>query len=384
VRVLFYSDVVSFGGHEVQTVLAAQQLSQQLDAKVGFLLNPANERLVERLGNSEESQSGPDLIFHGYRSRSFQGVRTLFECRSRSKIEAAMRAYNPDVILVSQGTIEISSRGLIAAMGLGVPVVSYIPFAHSLASMQVKLGTFRDMMNRIYYRSPTAFITSSMMAAKCIGRWGVPDSRIHVVENGIAVDRIRYLGNRARRHETFTFGVVGRLDFRQKGHDLLLRALALHAPKLRGMKILVIGDGPDRESLDRLIEELRLREVVTVQPWETDVNVAFEKIDGLLLPSRYEGVPVVMQEAMAAGLPIAGSAIPGIAEYLPKPWLFDREDATDLVETLLRVSRMENADALKRNREFVLHECAQVRVGEKFRDILLGISNSGVKGSGAK
>ncbi|MCI5129865.1 MAG: glycosyltransferase, partial [Candidatus Electrothrix sp. AUS3] len=60
----------------------------------------------------------------------------------------------------------------------------------------------------------------------------------------------------------------------------------------------IIGDGPDRNKLEKLVHELNLQDMVTFEGWTDNMAAWYKKLDMLLLPSRFEGVPVVMLEAM--------------------------------------------------------------------------------------
>ena len=359
------------GGHEVQTVFAAMHLASAPGHSVGFMCSKTNRRLLDRLEDVRRCGGTIAIIPHDSSSRSFQGIRTPFERGQIGTLASVIDRFAPDIVLVAQGTIEISTLGVIASKRLGAPTVSYLPFAHTLHSMSVPLGVFRDVMNRYYYRRPDAFITSSAMASECIARWGVPGDRIYVVENSIAVDQIPFTPARARTGRRYTFGLIGRIAMRQKGHDVLLRAVARHADILGDIKIVIIGDGPDRDRLARMIERMHGSDKVSMQPWKPRIVDAFEEIDALLIPSRYEGVPVVMQEAMAYGLPIAGSEIAGIAEYLPKAWLFPSGSEKAMIEALGRVRAMENGELLEKNRDFVVRECSPKTFGERFERVLV-------------
>ncbi|MCI5142236.1 MAG: glycosyltransferase, partial [Candidatus Electrothrix sp. ATG1] len=70
---------------------------------------------------------------------------------------------------------------------------------------------------------------------------------------------------------------------------------------------------------------------VFFEGWADDMVVWYEKLDMLLLPSRFEGVPVVMLEAMHWKIPIVASDCDGMAEMLPEEWLFPRDDGARMI-----------------------------------------------------
>src|SRR5207245_11386771 len=95
-------------------------------------------------------------------------------------------------------------------------------------------------------------------------------------------------------------------------------------------------------------------------------------IDMLLIPSRFEGVPLVMLEAMSCGLRIVASDIDGMAENLPKSWLFPYEDSKAMINTLIRV-RVDNVSVLlEKNRKQIASENTFTEFGFRFANAVLG------------
>jgi glycosyltransferase involved in cell wall biosynthesis len=104
-------------------------------------------------------------------------------------------------------------------------------------------------------------------------------------------------------------GAVGRLD-RQKGFDLLLRAVA----RLPAAHVVLVGDGPERPALERLAAELGIAGRVSLLGWSEDAPGYLRSFDVLAVPSRYEGLPLVLLEAMVAGVPVVATTVGGIPD----------------------------------------------------------------------
>jgi glycosyltransferase involved in cell wall biosynthesis len=109
-----------------------------------------------------------------------------------------------------------------------------------------------------------------------------------------------------------------------KGHEYLLQACARLVARGRPVACRLVGDGPDRPKLERRIAELGLGTVITLlgpRP-RAEVIALMHEADVLVVPSvptgsgRREGLPVVIMEALAAGLPVVASAISGIPEVV--------------------------------------------------------------------
>jgi L-malate glycosyltransferase len=114
-----------------------------------------------------------------------------------------------------------------------------------------------------------------------------------------------------------TVGIVGRLS-PQKGHSVLLEAMATVAAEVPDVLVLVIGDGPDRAVLEQQVTSHRLRDHVAftgVLP-QDEVFRLYGTMDVLAMPSLFEGFGLTAAEAMAAGLPVVGTRIEGLSEVI--------------------------------------------------------------------
>lgn len=115
-------------------------------------------------------------------------------------------------------------------------------------------------------------------------------------------------------------GIVGSIT-RRKGHDLLLRALASLETSMKNLHLMVVGGEADghedyRIFLDELIEQLRLTSPVHWVGYRDDVAEYYQAMDILVLPSRSEGLPRVVVEGLASGLPVVASDVGGVREIL--------------------------------------------------------------------
>jgi len=103
---------------------------------------------------------------------------------------------------------------------------------------------------------------------------------------------------------------VGRLS-RQKGADILLDAWVRFVKRRPPARLLVLGEGPDEAGLRRRAEELGIAGTVDFRGLRRDVGPHYAAADFFVLPSRYEGFPNVLLEAMAAGLPVIATRVSG-------------------------------------------------------------------------
>jgi glycosyltransferase involved in cell wall biosynthesis len=140
---------------------------------------------------------------------------------------------------------------------------------------------------------------------------------------------------------------VARITHRKKGQDVLVRAVK--ECELKGLNVTCSFVGGvydyDKGSLAYLTElagELGVQDRIRFLGNVNDVNRLLPEFDLFVLPSRYEGLGLVVLEAMAAGLPVISSNIDGPAELIRhggNGYLFESENAADLADQIIRVAR---------------------------------------------
>jgi glycosyltransferase involved in cell wall biosynthesis len=141
-----------------------------------------------------------------------------------------------------------------------------------------------------------------------------------VITNGVDVDLYQQaepadLSSYGIAADTPVIAFVGRLHA-QNGLDWFLGCLPELLQRLSRHHVVLAGDGPERENLLRQTESLGLSNRVHFLGWRKDVPQLLKRADLLGLPSRYEGMPNVVMEAMAAGTPVVSTRIEGIYELL--------------------------------------------------------------------
>jgi glycosyltransferase involved in cell wall biosynthesis len=129
---------------------------------------------------------------------------------------------------------------------------------------------------------------------------------IRTIYNGVAdpvLEPIRRAENRVM------LGTIARLD-RQKGLDVLLHAMS----RLPDAHLTLVGDGEERSALQRLAAELELADRVRFAGACADARRYLTAFDVFVLPSRFEGFPLAIIEAMLASLPVVASAVGSVPE----------------------------------------------------------------------
>lgn len=152
-----------------------------------------------------------------------------------------------------------------------------------------------------------------------------------VVYNPLTLTPGRPADGRSRK-----FLSVGRFSRRHKGFDLLIKAFALFARNNTDWTLDIVGEGPEEQLYRQLIDQYRLDGRVRLHPFTNDIQSYYSAAQVYVLSSRWEGMPLVLMEAMAHGLPVVSSNLPSSEEILgPFGIYFRNEDVEQLAEKLL-------------------------------------------------
>jgi glycosyltransferase involved in cell wall biosynthesis len=145
----------------------------------------------------------------------------------------------------------------------------------------------------------------------------------HCIHNGIDVERFAPLDSRVRAESRARIGTNADLligvcaAFRpEKRHDLAVRAIARLRADGLNYRLLLIGDGPQRASIEGLVASLGLRNVVRFAGAHRDVRPWIGACDMVALPSDFEAFPLATLEAMSMGLAVVASRVGGVHEQI--------------------------------------------------------------------
>lgn len=162
-------------------------------------------------------------------------------------------------------------------------------------------------------------IAVSEAVAESLRQSGVVEpSKITVVHNGIDVDR--FVDVAGAREGSVLVGTVGHLA-PIKGHDVFVRAAASISARRKGVKFTIIGEDKspemsNRRSLESLIAELGLSEIVSMPGWRDDMSAALSSLTLFVSAARSEPFGLAIVEAMASALPVVAAASEGAREII--------------------------------------------------------------------
>lgn len=257
---------------------------------------------------TEEMESGGVSV-------RYCGKRRGLDLRMITRLQRIFADEKPDVVHTHQYALQYTMP---AAGRAGVPVKVHT--LHSVA--RYENGHLNRMLNGWYFRRndccPVAVCNA--VQASAAEEYALPLSRIPVVYNGIDMQRsnaqpVLNASTRQKAEEGTRYVSVGRLT-EVKNHDALLRAFARHREAFPKDTLHIFGSGPQEETVGRVIAELGLQDVVRVIGGKLVTLQTYEQYDVFVLPSKIEGFPLVLLEAMACGKAIIATDVGGIPEML--------------------------------------------------------------------
>lgn len=161
-----------------------------------------------------------------------------------------------------------------------------------------------------------------------------------LIHNGISLPSTRTLPIKGETEKVeFTIGGVGRLS-EQKGYTHLLKALPQVLKRHPQARLVLFGDGELRSNLEAQVNQLGLQSQVQIAGQVNNVFERLEEFDLFVSPSLWEGLPTVIMEAMAVGVPVVATDIPGTREMITHQkngWLVPPADPSGLAKAIIEL-----------------------------------------------
>lgn len=209
------------------------------------------------------------------------------------QLRKVVKKVAPDAVLFFMTSTNVVT--ILATRGASIPVTvsERINPAQHVEEPMWNYGrwlTYR-LAHRVVAQTPT------------IGQWLVKHTQAPVA---IIPNPLRELPTLISNREKLILG-AGRLH-PQKGFDVLIRAFASTGEAVNGWKLVIVGEGSQRKALIEIIQELELGDSVTLVGWTNNVETWFARASLVVQPSRYEGFPNVVLEAMAMGATVISTS----------------------------------------------------------------------------
>jgi glycosyltransferase involved in cell wall biosynthesis len=256
----------------------------------------------------------------------WRAVRQIEECIQEDGIELLhTHGYKADLY------------GYVAARRSGKPIVAT---CHNWVGGTAALGIYNHLDRMALKRFQGLAAVSDSVAQRLLDS-GVAAKKIRTIPNGIDVGPFEHaLPSPALNFDgSKVIGMVARLDL-QKGFEYLLRAARELCGTFPALKVVLVGEGPDRQAIENLIHRFGLQSNVVLTGQHSDMPAIYAAMDIFILPSLNEGLPMTILEAMAASKPVIATrvgAIPSVIKDGETGLLVNPEDINGLRNALARL-----------------------------------------------
>jgi N-acetylgalactosamine-N,N'-diacetylbacillosaminyl-diphospho-undecaprenol 4-alpha-N-acetylgalactosaminyltransferase len=292
-KVLFLLPAMAGGGAERVVLQLLRRIDRTAFVPSLLLLDRSGELLPEIPSDVPVAECGR----HG-KNRGWAWMGVLARTMSDSR---------PDLIVSFLWATNLAAVTARRRAGLRRPLI----LCERLSLDGTEEGTFRTLLRRAgtfaLHRFADRVTANSVALARQVERGaGLPPGSVVVIPNPIDLDGLRALASdpdavppeSASWPRPWTVG-VGRLH-RQKGFDVLIRAFATSGA---AGTLVLVGDGTERDSLRRTAEGAGVADRVVFTGFLRNPHAVLARADVFVLPSRYEGFPNALVEAMALGRP---------------------------------------------------------------------------------
>ena len=244
--------------------------------------------------------------------------RRRWDTRVFGQLKRVVAEINPDIL----ETRNIKSHFLVRLLGLHKKY-PWVAWNHGYTAIS-QLDRAYALLDRWSLPKAYRVVTVCRPFADDLVKVGVDRDKIMILHNSVRpfVAPPQEEVQRARRKlgiadDEGVILSIGRLS-QEKGHADLIRAAAVlsELPGVPRFRIVIVGDGPEREPLAQLAARLGIEKRITFAGFQRDTKPYYAMASVVAVPSYSEGSPNVVLEAMAAGLPIAANAVGGVPEIL--------------------------------------------------------------------
>lgn len=217
--------------------------------------------------------------------------------------------FKPDLVIVSQG---INFDGLGYAYACLRKHIRYVIISQKAVDFYWPLSTDRRVMKGIYEQAAKCYFVSKHNLRLTEEQFGLRLIRSKVVFNPVKISRPVPF---PKMESVVHLCCIARLFILDKGQDILLRILSKSIWKSKPIHITFIGRGEDEDALREMADLLDVKNIAFLG-FKTDIRSVWESYHALILPSRSEGLPLTIVEAMRAARPVITTAVGGNAELL--------------------------------------------------------------------
>jgi glycosyltransferase involved in cell wall biosynthesis len=332
-RIVHLTASTFFGGPERQMLGLAETLRP--DFETTFVTFAEGGRCEALLSACQRA---------GFRALALENDTPRLRAAAR-ELTALLRELRADVVCAHGYKADL--LGWWSARRCGIPMVA-VSRGWTWENRKVRAY---EAIDRYLLRWVDRVVCVSEGQAVKVRQAGVPDENVCVIRNAIRAERFAHRNTDSREvlqslfptRRRLIVGAAGRLS-PEKGFDVLIRAAVRIARDDRSIGFVVFGEGPQRAELTERIRGAGIEDVFVLAGHRKDLDELLPHLDVSVLPSYTEGLPNVVLEAMAAGVPVVATAVGGTPEVVTNDetgYLVPPGDATELAAQMARLLECE-------------------------------------------
>ena len=361
-RVFFLSTSMGMGGADSQLLSAAQLMQARGHDVIIVSMTPLGPM-------------GLQARELGIRTESLEMKRGVPDPRGLLRLARLTRAWRPDVIHSHMVHANLMAR----ALRLVAPVPALVSTIHNIyEGGPLRMAAYRYTNGLVDHLT----IVSQAAADRFVGDRIVPRELLTVIPNGVDTEHIAAVPPGTReslRRElgldgAFVWLAVGRYEI-AKDYPNMLRAFARVRTRQPAAVLLIVGRGSLQPETEALAGELRLGDAIRFLGVRNDVPRVMSAADGYVMSSAWEGMPMVLLEAAAAGLPIVATTVGGNHEVVVHErtgFLVPPRDDAALAEAMMRLGGLPDAERRamgERGREHIRAHYGLARVADRWEEV---------------
>ncbi len=283
----------------------------------------------------------------GLFTESLQMRRGVPDPRGLVRLARFVRSWRPDIVHSHMVHANLLAR----ALRFLAPVPALVSTIHNIdEGGRLRMAAYRLTNGLVDHMT----IVSEAAARRFVDDRIVPERLLRVIPNGVDTERYRGVPAEIRENlrrllgltDAFVWLAVGRFEI-AKDYPNMLRAFARVRELRAEARLLLVGRGSLQEETEALVRELGLTEEVRFLGVRGDIPEVMSAADGYVLSSAWEGMPMVLLEAGAAGLPIVATRVGGNHEVVrdgATGFLVPARDDAALGQGMLRLMELPTPD----------------------------------------
>lgn len=338
IKILHIQETIGGGGVERRRLSLAKHLSKDIFEQK-FVCTLAGRHIPD------------EIRAEGFEVIPIGKIKTPFDWKQHKKVQKIIEDYQPDIIhgAVFEGVTMAAINGYIKKVPHIIIEETSDPKNRSWkGNLLMKL--FSKLADKVIA------VSDGVKIDYLEGQLGLSPNKAIAINNGVAMPRevSTFEIQEARRKweisaENYVIGTTGRMlqDSHKRFSDLI-KAFAVFSKEKENVKLLLVGDGPERHGYEKLTVDLNLKEKVIFAGYQSDVHLFYKLMDVFALVSAREAFGLVLAEAMLNKLPVIATRVGGMkyivddgeTGYLVEP--FQVHQMTEKMEVLYQNQNLRN------------------------------------------